>query len=153
MRNEEVLQRLKAPATGLIIAGSLNGALALIALLSGLLRLSGITGQEKLPSDPAERMGFLGATVASYGIAFLTLMLAPLVIYGGIKMMAGKKYGLSRAAAIISIVPLTSCCFIVGIPLGIWALVVLAKPDVKALFNGEPYTGNFHPPQPPHDWQ
>jgi hypothetical protein len=150
--NGETLQKLKAPAIGLIVAGSLNGVIALLALIGGLLRLSGIAGRERLPADEAERVGFMFGTVATYAIALLTLILAPLVIYGAVQMMAGRKHGLARAAAIISILPLTSCCFIAGIPIGIWALVVLAKPDVKALFNGEEHPGGFYPPQPPSGW-
>jgi len=44
MMNNDVLQKLKAPSIALIIAGSLNGVIGLMALLGGLLRLSGITG-------------------------------------------------------------------------------------------------------------
>jgi len=92
------------------------------------------------------------ATFGTYGMAFLSLVLAPLVIYGAVQMMGGRKYGLSKAAAIVSILPLTSCCFLVGIPIGIWALVVLGKPDVKAFFKGEQNPGIFNPPQPPVQW-
>jgi ABC-type proline/glycine betaine transport system permease subunit len=37
--------------------------------------------------------------------------------------------------AILSIIPFTSpCCFLIGTPIGIWALWVLTDPDVKAAF-------------------
>jgi hypothetical protein len=60
---------------------------------------------------------------------------------------------MAKAAAILSIVPLTSCCFLTGIPIGIWGLVILGKPEIKALFRGEMPGGNFYPPQPSQNWR
>ncbi len=37
----------------------------------------------------------------------------------------------NRAAAMI---PCVSPCCLLGLPLGIWALIVLVKPEVKAAF-------------------
>jgi hypothetical protein len=135
-------QKLRAPAIGLIITGSLNGITGLLAILSGLFRLTGIAGKETLPADQAEKMGFMIGTVGSYIVSLLSLLLAPVIIYGAVRMMQGKKPGLAKIAAILAIIPVTSCCFLIGIPMGIWSLVVLAKPEVKALFDRpEPKAG------------
>jgi hypothetical protein len=40
----------------------------------------------------------------------------------------------------------------VGIPMGIWAFVILGKPEVKAAFNSDAAVGNNYPPQPPQTW-
>jgi hypothetical protein len=57
-----------------------------------------------------------------------------LAIVGGFAMRRLGSYGLSMTGAIISIIPcVTGCCF-TGMPLGIWALVVLVRPEVKAGF-------------------
>lgn len=146
------LQKLRAPAIGLIVAGSLNGITGLIALLSGLFRLTGIAGKETLPSDQAERMGFMVGTIVPYMIAFLSVVLAPVIIYGATQMMQGKKPGLAKIAAILAIFPATSCCFLIGIPMGIWGLIVLAKPEVKAIFSGQAPGGTGPPPPPPQNW-
>jgi uncharacterized BrkB/YihY/UPF0761 family membrane protein len=145
-------QKLRASAIGLIIAGSLNGMTGLLALLSGLFRLTGIAGKETLPSDQAEKMGFMIGTIVPYMIAFVSLVLAPVIIYGAVQMMQGKKPGLAKIAAILAIVPVTSCCFLIGIPMGIWSLVVPAKPEVKAIFGGEAPDGIGYPPHPPQNW-
>jgi len=79
----------------------------------------------------------------------LALIAAPIIIYGAIQMMKGRKLGLAKASAILAIIPFTSCCFLIGVPIGIWALTVLSKPDVKAFFRGENAPPNFYPPQPP----
>lgn len=146
------IQKLRAPAIGLIIAGSLNGITGLLALLGGLFRLSGIAGKETLPTEQAEKMGYLVGTVGTYIVALLSLVLAPVVIYGAVQMMQGKKPGLAKASAILAMLPVTACCFLVGIPIGIWGLIVLAKPEVKAVFAGESAGGHIYPPQPPRNW-
>jgi len=49
-------------------------------------------------------------------------------------MMKLNNYGLCIAASIAALVPcLTPCCCL-GLPAGVWALVVLCKPEVKAAF-------------------
>jgi hypothetical protein len=137
----DVIKRIKAPATGLLIVGILNGLTALLMLLSGLIRLlSGGRGGYGVPTDDAERLGYYAGTVVGYVVGFLCLLVTPVVIYGAIQMMNARKYGLAMASAVLAIIPLTSCCFVLGIPIGIWALVVLRKPEIKAAFRGEPIT-------------
>ena len=145
------LQKLRAPAICLIIAASLNAMIGLLALLGGLLRLSRMRGSEALPVDEAERLGYVTSTVVGYGSSLLSLLLAPLIIYGAIQMMKAKNYKVALTAAILVIVPFTSCCFLVGIPIGIWSLVILIKPEVKEAFSGETSGGVIYPPQPPQN--
>ncbi|NNF00394.1 MAG: hypothetical protein HKN25_15340 [Pyrinomonadaceae bacterium] len=131
----DVEQKVKLPAIGLLIAGIINGAFAFLVLIAGVLRLVAYSkGLEKLPADQAERIGFYIGTVAGYGIALITLFVSPIIIYGAVQMMKGKKYKLSKAAAILAIVPFTACCMLVGAPLGIWAYIVLNQEDVRGYF-------------------
>jgi hypothetical protein len=109
--------------------------------------LTGIGGSNTLSTSEAERMGFILGTFSGYGIAALGLIVAPIIAYGGVQMMNGRKYGFAKTSAILSIVPLVSCCFFVSFPFGIWALIVLNKPDVKSFFTGE-INNQFLPPQP-----
>jgi hypothetical protein len=43
-------------------------------------------------------------------------------------------YGLSLTTAIVVLIPCFSPCCLLGLPIGIWALVVLNKPEVKSQF-------------------
>jgi membrane protease YdiL (CAAX protease family) len=150
--NGDGLQTLKGPAIALIITGCLNGGIGLLTLLSGLMRLSGVSGTETMPTDKAERFGYILGTTATYAIALLSLVAAPIVVFGALKMIKGTKKGLAKASAILSILPFTSCCFLLGIPVGIWALVVLGKPEVSAIFEGIAPGTNYYPPSPPGSW-
>lgn len=142
------LQKLKVPGVALLITGILNAGFGLIALVSGAFRLSGLGPPESIPTNENERLGFIIGTVLGYGIAGVSLLLAPLVIIGALKMMRGKSYGLGMSAAIIATLPVTSCCFLLGIPAGVWAIIVLRNPEVKGFFKGATPSMNFYPPPP-----
>ncbi len=131
----DYLSKIKPPAIGLIVAGSLNFVTALIILLSGLVRLAGGSGGETLPVRGAERFGYLVATAFIYGSSFFALIVSPLVVYGAIQMMQAKSYKLAKTSAILAVIPFVSCCFVIGVPLGIWALIVLSKSEAKTLFD------------------
>jgi hypothetical protein len=94
------LQKLKNPAIALLVTGVLNAATGLLALASGALRLSGMGYKETLPADESERLGFIIATVFSYGVSALSLLFAPVIIFGAVKMMRGRSYNLALGSSI-----------------------------------------------------
>ncbi len=55
------------------------------------------------------------------------------ITYGAVKMKNLKSFGLAMTASILALIPCGSC-WLLGIPFGIWALVVLSRPDVKSAF-------------------
>lgn len=146
----EVSEKLKFPAIGLLVGSILNLLIGLVVLVSGLLRLTGIMGKESLPVNEAERAGFVFGTFVGYGFGFLSILFAPVIFYGALKMLKGEKYGLAKTAAILAVIPL-SCCFPLSAIFGVWALIVLSKPEVKAAFQGGLNQTN-QPPQPPQNW-
>jgi hypothetical protein len=124
---------------GLIVVGALNACTGLLALLSIAMRGALIDSVRVFESE-AERAGYMTSQVAAIAASLLGILLAPLLIAGAVRMMNGRSYGLAKAAAILAIVPCTSPCCLAGIPVGIWALVTLGKPEVKAVFAGLPPT-------------
>jgi hypothetical protein len=127
------LKILNAPAIGLLVVGCMNGVAGLITLVSGILRLVGITGKEVLPTDRAEAAGFYFGTIATYAVALISMLLAPVIIYAAYQMLNGQKLALARIASVLAMLPLTSCCCVLGIPFGIWSLVSLSRPEIKEL--------------------
>ncbi len=147
----DTLNKLKFPSIGLIVAGVLNAICGLYFLGSALYQYSAGVLNTRFSTD-AEQFGFYIGFWGTSALGILGFLVAPVIIYGAIQMMCGRSFGLSRTAAILAVIPLTSCCFVIGIPFGIWALVVLSQPDVKALFRGEISQPQFYPPQPPPKW-
>ena len=80
--------------------------------------------------------GFLQFAGGSNYIMLLITFIAGLVMfYGAFKMRNGESYGLAMTTAIIATVPCFSpCCCLLEMPLGIWMLVLLTKPEIKASF-------------------
>ena len=138
-------QNLTLPAIGLIATGGLNAIAAALVLVSGLARLVNHAPSPHYASD-AERLGYLVGTFLGYGAGLVSLLFAPVLIAGGISMLQGKRLGLVRAAAILAMIPVTSCCCVVGIPVGIWVFQILKKPQVEAYFRRQ--TGHGSGPAP-----
>ncbi len=118
------------PAIALMVLGGL-GLLADLASL--LIHVLGASVGAFAPRLGDERIlqvfsGGLGIAFALFGIVLYGLM-----ILGALKMKALEGYALAITAAIIAMLP-CSCCCLVGVPIGIWALVVLLDANVKAAF-------------------
>ncbi|HEX4999400.1 MAG TPA: hypothetical protein VFY29_14325, partial [Terriglobia bacterium] len=71
-----------------------------------------------------------------FGIMFNVLAIAAgvVVLIGALKMKKLESYDWALASSIIAMVPCISPCCWAGLPIGIWAIVVLQKPEVKAAF-------------------
>jgi hypothetical protein len=71
------------------------------------------------------------------GIAdsLICIVIAAVVLFGAIKMKKLENHGLALAASILAMIPCLSPCCLLGLPIGIWALVVLLKPEVKSAFH------------------
>lgn len=125
--------QVKAPAICLLVLGILN------MLIGGFYTLSSFFGtimkmDQTVFTSEAEEMGYYFGKYGATGIAVFSVLFAPIIIVGAVKMMNLSGYTLAKTAAILTIVPLTSCCCLFTIPFGIWAFLVLGKPEVKAAF-------------------
>ena len=63
-----------------------------------------------------------------------SLFTSAITILGSIKIMNLKSRGLGTAGSVLSMIPIISGCCCLGVPVGIWVLIALAKPEVKAGF-------------------
>lgn len=126
-------QSVQVPGVLLIVAGVLGAMANSLNLLSHVLGWAFLQTQS---SGNAELDNFVQIMSGSLGLLFyaFALGLNILVILGGWRMTRLKNYGLCVAAAIVAVVPCLSPCCCLGIPPGIWALIVLSKPEVKAAF-------------------
>jgi uncharacterized membrane protein YhaH (DUF805 family) len=66
----------------------------------------------------------------------LLMVLANVVITTGAFAMRGlRNRGLSMTACVLAVIPCFGPCFLLGIPFGIWGLVVMNDPDVRRAFD------------------
>jgi hypothetical protein len=114
-RNAVVL-RLRLPAASLLAVGLTDAVSAIFIIVSGFF-----TGMFRL--GPAE-----GA------IGVLALVASGVIILGARRMGQTTGLWLAIIASFLAMIPCLSPCFFIGLPVGIWSLVVLSAPDVKSAF-------------------
>ena len=131
--NRDLLAEVQRPAIALIIV-------ALVAIILGTLGLvldvfllasGAVANLEATNAGPTSE--YTPIAVRSIWGAVLVIA-SSFVLYGAIKMKNLESHSTARAAAIVAMIPLLGPCFVLGIPFGIWAWVVLGKPDVKNAF-------------------
>lgn len=142
---EKALERVKVPAVALMVTSILNIILALWSLLQlvfsspNLQQVNSELDQLNNPQIQQFVQKMIHLMYGPLGIAnvFVELAISVLILVGAIKMKSLQSYEFALAAAAMALVPcLTPCCgYLLGIAFGIWALVVLRKPEVKSHFN------------------
>jgi hypothetical protein len=109
---------VQGPALALLVTFGLMLALSMTMLVVFLVALA--TGDNNEPE-------------ALFQFVF-SIPMSGLVVYGAYKMRRLENHGLAVAAAVLAMIPCSGCC-VLGLPFGIWALVVLNDPSVKAAFH------------------
>jgi hypothetical protein len=138
---------LKGPSVAMIVLGIVNGLLALIYAIVWLAGLA-VGQQQHTFGSESEQAGYYVGWIGGLAISIVCLITSPVILYAGVQMGQAKSYGLCKTGAILAAIPCTSFCCIAGIPIGIWAVVTLNKPEVKAGFDMPTQQPPYHP-QPP----
>ena len=123
-RRSKAASRVMGPAIALMICGSIGFAWFIIAAVLAAI------------GTPPPEMREPGAYRAGQICGVLTLgLINAAVIHGAYQMWCLKNYRNAMACAIVSVIPLCSPCYLLGIPFGIWAIVVLLDQRVKFAFD------------------
>jgi hypothetical protein len=144
---ENARASVRIPGTLLIV----TGALLLVAVVLAFIQLpnqpaemdqaiADIEANQDIPADQKDTWKniftsmkqFFESPMAPVSYA-LSGVFGVLIILGGVKLMNLSGSGLPIVGSILAMIPCTSsCCCLIGLPAGIWALVVLSRPNVKA---------------------
>lgn len=126
-RKPEVGGVLLPPAICLIVTGVLGVLVNVFQVIISIvdpdfLQQNNAFGQDTPPALSA----VVGAVFTIFGI---------LTVIGAIAMIKRKYYGLALTGTILAMIDIGNCCCILGLPFGIWALIILVRPDVKEAFD------------------
>lgn len=128
---KSAISSVRAPARSLIIVSTIS-IVVTTALIASEVYLA--------VTDPSKVLE--GAHSGQWTRFALRLLLGVspiggqvLILSGGLCMLRLKKYRLAQASALLSVLPTCSPCMLLGIPFGIWAWIVLARPDVRSAFD------------------
>jgi hypothetical protein len=134
---ERALSAVTPPAICLLVTAILGILVSLLRLCLNLLGL-GMAGMDNLsagnPNPEVQHMIVMLGGAAGIVIFVLATVLWGIVLWGSLKMKKLENYGLCIAASIIAMIPCLCPCCLLGLPFGIWALVVLSRADVKQNF-------------------
>ena len=91
-------------------------------------------GQSPEQIEMMRQMSTIMAGPGGLVIALFSLVCGGVILLGAIKMKNLQSRKLSMTSAILGIVPCTSACCLLGIPFGIWGLVVMNDPSIRPYF-------------------
>ncbi len=138
--------KITAPAVGLMVAA----AWKMFSLFTFLF-LFAIPGPFSARSWLEPFLGGLGANVIPHfgTLAGLSLVLfkavpAFFILFGAYQMLRLRSYAWALAAGILAIIS----CSLLGLAMGIWALIVLSQADVKEAFGKNPSAPQSPAPKP-----
>ncbi len=132
---EAALQAVKGPAVALKVTAIVGLIAVALGLVVNILSLAGIHfaphefGDQRMQMLISRFGGGLGIIQGIIGA-----VVAIVILNGASKMQNLKDHQFAFTAAIIAMVPCVSPCCWFGLPFGIWALVVLNRPEVKSQF-------------------
>jgi hypothetical protein len=121
--------RVKGPATGLIVTAVLGFVAQALSLLIRVFGFAAGFGGSSSGMAFNVFAGTFGLVLSVVGIG-----IGVVILLGALKMKRLENYGFAMASSILALAPCISPCCIVGLPIGIWSLVVLTKPEVKGAF-------------------
>ena len=116
-------QHVQFPAIGLIVIGALSLALGILVAV--------MTSTWAFSRDGSDGLQILLALPA----IFVFTVLPTAMIVGGVKMLRLADYRWAVGASVLAVSPIPAGpLWLLSLPLGIWSLVVLARPEVKRGF-------------------
>ncbi|HEX5399674.1 MAG TPA: hypothetical protein VFY06_11575 [Verrucomicrobiae bacterium] len=137
------LQQVRSPAVGLMVTAILDLLLGVWSVIQTIFfppNTQELNSQlEQLHNPQAEQfirtmLHLLQGPVA-IGLNLFGVALSVLILMGALKMKSLQSYEFAMTAAIVAMLPCVTPCCIIGLPIGIWALVVLRSPAVKSQFH------------------
>jgi len=124
------IQMINGPATGLLVVAIL-GFCAQVFGLVWRVAFSAMAARQAADQPWGNMLsGGLGIVSAVIGI-----VTGGIILFGALKMKKLESYGFAVASSVIAMIPCVSPCCLIGLPIGIWALIVLNKPEVKSAFH------------------
>ena len=107
----------------------------------GLYGVQYATGRDTLQSRSSIRRVIMadpdfvrGRAMANLVACGVWSIIQLVILFGAIQMARMKTYGLAMTANIMAVIPCFSPCCIIGIPFGVWGLIVLCNGQVQSTF-------------------
>jgi hypothetical protein len=126
------LERVSMPAIFLMIVGGLGLGMAVLNIVVEVTGMGGPNpfANPNQANDPAFKAGEQFGKVIG---GVIQVLWAAIVFFGGLQMKNLKSRGFVFFSCIWAMLPCNLCC-VLGIPFGIWAMVVINDENVRRAF-------------------
>ena len=131
---EQSRREVRWPAIGLLLTGMLNCLGLVLFFLWNIeagAEIAAAAGEPYTP--PSGVVEFVMQLAVLCAGAFVCLIPGVFMILAALKMKRLQAYGQAVAASVLAIIT-SPATFLIGLPTGIWALVVLCQREVRAAF-------------------
>ena len=121
---------VRGPAIALISVASVGLLIGLLALAVDVVLLAS-GAADQFPNPELKRAQIIVRSV--WGLVMVAN--AGFILWAGIQMLRLRQHQLCWLAGILACIPAFGPCFCLGIPFGIWAIVVLNRSEVAEAFD------------------
>ncbi|MGB2763451.1 MAG: hypothetical protein WBC02_12090 [Candidatus Aminicenantaceae bacterium] len=132
-------KQVSGPSVGLLVTGIIGAFFSFLGLILSFFGTGFFTiwrdkvGEKYFGKEDFVEGFFEG--VAGVASSIVGILVAAFIIYAALKMKELNQWGLCVAASVLAMIPCISPCCILGLPIGIWCLVILMRPEVKEAFS------------------
>ena len=133
MEESKAEKLVRWPAVALLFVGAFD----LLLFIASLALFSGEWFDEFMAENYPDADWGSADALSTFNLvnAILGVAITLIVIAGGVAMLKGRLWGLALAAAILTMIPCFGPCCGIFLPVGVWTLIVLLKPEVKELLS------------------
>jgi predicted Zn finger-like uncharacterized protein len=124
------------PAIALMVVGGLDIGIGVLNLLLKLLHVGLFAAGQAAGAGrgPGVNAGIVAEIMGGVFGSIMDIVFGSIITFGAVKMKQLNSYGLAMTTCILAMLPCFNCCCL-GLPFGIWGLVMLNKPEVKDAFS------------------
>jgi len=124
--------KLMAPAIGLLLTAILGLVFTIASMVLALGPPPAVD-----PNAPPFMKGFQQGAHGPTALAIQSIfvLVNAFIIFGAVQMLRQKMRGVGIGASIVAMLNFGNCCCLLGIPVGIWSLVILMQDDIKWAFD------------------
>jgi hypothetical protein len=137
---------LRLPAIVLLIVGCLgwlaNACVLVVFKIAGPEKIASfmevLVQMAALPAEQKQEFRDLLTSEDFYRESlvkgFVFLLVSTGVIVGGTQMLRRRGYAFAILGSVLAMINIQNCCCVLGLPVGIWSLIVLLQPEVRRVF-------------------
>jgi len=118
-----------APAIAMMVVLGIN---CLVTIPYVIFNAAAVANVARMGQGGGEEAIVAGYFVARIAVCIVLMAIYGIMMFGAWKMLKMQSYGLAMTTAVLMMMPCTFCW--IGLPFGIWALVVLCLQDVRQAF-------------------